>query len=46
LVPKDAKNIADPFSGTSAQSNEAIRDILSYGSSSTNSTLALSLMVE
>jgi type II secretory pathway component GspD/PulD (secretin) len=32
--------------GTSAQSNEAIRDILSTGSSSTNSTLSLSLMVE
>jgi type II secretory pathway component GspD/PulD (secretin) len=32
--------------GTSAQSNEVFRDILSYGSSSTNSTLSLSLMVE
>lgn len=32
--------------GTSEQSNEAIRDILSTGSSSTNSTLSLSLMVE
>jgi type II secretory pathway component GspD/PulD (secretin) len=32
--------------GTSAQSNEAIRDILSTGSSSSNSTLSLSLMVE
>jgi hypothetical protein len=32
--------------GTSAQSNEVFRDILSYGSSSTNSTLSMSLMVE
>jgi type II secretory pathway component GspD/PulD (secretin) len=32
--------------GTSEQSNEAIRDILSTGSSSSNSTLSLSLMVE
>jgi type II secretory pathway component GspD/PulD (secretin) len=32
--------------GTSTQSNEVFRDILSYGSSSTNSTLSLSLMVE
>ena len=32
--------------GTSEQSNEVFRDILSYGSSSTNSTLSLSLMVE
>jgi type II secretory pathway component GspD/PulD (secretin) len=32
--------------GSSAQSNEVFRDILSYGSSSTNSTLSLSLMVE
>jgi type II secretory pathway component GspD/PulD (secretin) len=34
------------FGGTSAQSNEVIRDILSYGSSTTNSSLSLSLMVE
>jgi len=34
------------FGGSSEQSNEVIRDILSYGSSSTNSTLSLSLMVE
>ena len=34
------------FGGTSEQSNEVFRDILSYGSSSTNSTLSLSLMVE
>ncbi len=32
--------------GTNEQSNEAIRDILSTGSSSSNSTLSLSLMVE
>ncbi len=32
--------------GTSEQSNEVFRDILSYGSSATNSTLSLSLMVE
>jgi type II secretory pathway component GspD/PulD (secretin) len=32
--------------GTSAQSNEAFRAILSTGSSSSNSTLSLSLMVE
>jgi type II secretory pathway component GspD/PulD (secretin) len=32
--------------GTSEQSNEVVRDILSYGSSSTNSTLTLSVMVE
>jgi type II secretory pathway component GspD/PulD (secretin) len=32
--------------GTSEQSNEVFRDILSYGSSTTNSTLSLSLMVE
>jgi hypothetical protein len=32
--------------GTSEQSNEVFRDILSYGSSSTNSSLSLSLMVE
>jgi len=32
--------------GTSEQSNEVFRDILSYGSSSSNSTLSLSLMVE
>jgi len=32
--------------GTSEQSNEVFRDILSCGSSSTNSTLSLSLMVE
>lgn len=32
--------------GTSEQGNEVFRDILSYGSSSTNSTLSLSLMVE
>jgi type II secretory pathway component GspD/PulD (secretin) len=32
--------------GSSEQSNEVFRDILSYGSSSTNSTLSLSLMVE
>jgi type II secretory pathway component GspD/PulD (secretin) len=32
--------------GTSEQSNEAMRDILSYGSSSSNSALSLSLMVE
>ena len=32
--------------GTSEQSNEVIRDILSTGSSSTNSTLSLSLKVE
>jgi type II secretory pathway component GspD/PulD (secretin) len=32
--------------GMSAQSNEVIRDILSYGSFSSNSTLSLSLMVE
>jgi type II secretory pathway component GspD/PulD (secretin) len=32
--------------GTSTQSNEVFRDILSYGSASTNSTLSLSLMVE
>jgi hypothetical protein len=32
--------------GTSTQSNEVFRDILAYGSSSTNSTLSLSLMVE
>jgi type II secretory pathway component GspD/PulD (secretin) len=32
--------------GTSEQSKEVFRDILSYGSSSTNSTLSLSLMVE
>ncbi len=31
--------------GTSEQSNEVFRDILSYGSS-TNSTLSFSLMVE
>jgi hypothetical protein len=34
------------FGGSSEQGNEVIRDILSYGSSSTNSTLSLSLMVE
>jgi type II secretory pathway component GspD/PulD (secretin) len=34
------------FGGSSEQSNEVIRNILSYGSSSTNSTLSLSLMVE
>jgi type II secretory pathway component GspD/PulD (secretin) len=34
------------FGGSSEQSNEVFRDILSYGSSSTNSTLSLSLMVE
>ncbi|OGP52733.1 MAG: hypothetical protein A2Y65_07440 [Deltaproteobacteria bacterium RBG_13_52_11] len=34
------------IAGTSAQSNEAIRDILSYGSSTTNSSLSMSLMVE
>jgi type II secretory pathway component GspD/PulD (secretin) len=34
------------FGGTSEQSNEVFRDILSYGSSSTNSSLSLSLMVE
>jgi len=34
------------FGGMSEQSNEVFRDILSYGSSSTNSTLSLSLMVE
>jgi len=34
------------FGGSSEQSNEVIRDILSYGSSSTNSSLSLSLMVE
>jgi type IV pilus assembly protein PilQ len=32
--------------GTSTQSNEVFRDILAYGSASTNSTLSLSLMVE
>jgi type II secretory pathway component GspD/PulD (secretin) len=32
--------------GSSEQSNEVFRDILSYGSSSANSTLSLSLMVE
>jgi type II secretory pathway component GspD/PulD (secretin) len=32
--------------GSSEQSNEVFRDILSYGSSSTNSSLSLSLMVE
>jgi len=32
--------------GTSEQSNEVFREILSCGSSSTNSTLSLSLMVE
>ena len=32
--------------GTSEQSNEVFRDILSYGSTSTNSSLSLSLMVE
>ena len=32
--------------GASEQSNEVFRDILSYGSSTTNSTLSLSLMVE
>jgi type II secretory pathway component GspD/PulD (secretin) len=32
--------------GTSEQGNEVFRDILSYGSSSTNSSLSLSLMVE
>jgi len=32
--------------GSSEQSNEVFRDILSYGSSTTNSTLSLSLMVE
>jgi type II secretory pathway component GspD/PulD (secretin) len=32
--------------GASEQSNEVFRDILSYGSSSTNSSLSLSLMVE
>jgi len=32
--------------GANEQSNEVFRDILSYGSSSTNSTLTLSLMVE
>jgi len=32
--------------GSSEQSNEGFRDILSYGSSSTNSSLSLSLMVE
>jgi type II secretory pathway component GspD/PulD (secretin) len=32
--------------GTSEQSNEVFRDILSYGSSSTSSSLSLSLMVE
>jgi type II secretory pathway component GspD/PulD (secretin) len=32
--------------GTSEQSNEVFRDILSYGSSSTNSSLSMSLMVE
>ncbi len=32
--------------GSSEQSNEVFRDILSYGTSSTNSTLSLSLMVE
>jgi type II secretory pathway component GspD/PulD (secretin) len=34
------------IAGTSEQSNEVIRDILSTGSSSTNSTLSLSLKVE
>jgi type II secretory pathway component GspD/PulD (secretin) len=34
------------IAGTSEQSNEVIRDILSTGSSSTNSTLSLSLEVE
>ena len=34
------------FGGSSEQSNEVFRDILSYGSTSTNSTLSLSLMVE
>jgi type II secretory pathway component GspD/PulD (secretin) len=34
------------FGGSSEQSNEVFRDILSYGSSSTNSSLSLSLMVE
>jgi type II secretory pathway component GspD/PulD (secretin) len=34
------------FGGSSEQSNEVIRNILYYGSSSTNSTLSLSLMVE
>jgi hypothetical protein len=34
------------FGGTSEKSNEIIRDILSSGTSSTNSTLSLSLMVE
>jgi type II secretory pathway component GspD/PulD (secretin) len=34
------------ISGTSEQSNEAIRDILSTGSSSANSAFSLSLMVE
>jgi type II secretory pathway component GspD/PulD (secretin) len=32
--------------GASEQGNEVFRDILSYGSSTTNSTLSLSLMVE
>ncbi|MCJ7547721.1 MAG: hypothetical protein MUP30_13040 [Deltaproteobacteria bacterium] len=34
------------FGGSSEQGNEVFRDILSYGSSSTNSSLSLSLMVE
>lgn len=34
------------IAGTSEQSNEVIRDILSTGSSSTNSTLSISLKVE
>ncbi len=34
------------LSGVSEQDNEVISDILAYGSSSTNSTLSLSLMVE
>ena len=32
--------------GTSEQSNAVFRDILSYGSTPTNSSLSLSLMVE
>jgi hypothetical protein len=34
------------MAGTSEQSSEVIRDILSTGSSSANSTLSLSLKVE
>jgi hypothetical protein len=34
------------MAGASEQSNEVFRDILSYGSFSTNSTLSLSLMGE